>query len=122
MTARLTIADGQLEGWSLRIRADGRVEARSGARGVRWSLAPLRLLARHYPVDSAVWAWLREHGAGARPTPSGASVPASQRSTVAVQVRCTPELAARARDTARRRGLTLADVLEAGVATVEATR
>ena len=60
-----------------------------------------------------------------KPTPerksrSGAHIPNSLRGTVRVEVRCSPELAERARATADRHGRTLAQVLEAGVDATEA--
>ena len=56
----------------------------------------------------------------AKPTPerksrSGSYVPDDLRGTVRVVVRCSPELAARARRAATTSGRTLAQVLEAGV-------
>jgi len=87
------ITDGQLAGWSLRVRAGG-IQARPV--GGEWSRAPLRLLAKHYDANSDVWGWLRAHGA-TRPSPSGSSVPDAQRSTVRVTVHLPPD-AARALD------------------------
>lgn len=46
---------------------------------------------------------------------SGSYVPDALRGTTRVVVRCSPDLAKRARATAERHGRTLADVLEAGV-------
>ena len=50
-----------------------------------------------------------------RKSRSGAYVPDDLRGTGRVVVRCSPELAARARRAATSRGRTLAQVLEAGV-------
>jgi len=55
-----------------------------------------------------------------RKSRSGSHVPNSLRGTVRVEVRCSPELAERARATADRHGRTLAQVLEAGVNATEA--
>ncbi len=50
-----------------------------------------------------------------RKSRSGSYLPDSQRGTVRVVVRCSPELAATVRETTRRHDCTLAEVLEAGV-------
>jgi hypothetical protein len=60
----------------------------------------------------------------AKPNPerksrSGSYVPNDLRGTVRVEIRCSPELAERARRAASRRQVTLAEVLEAGVNNLE---
>lgn len=45
---------------------------------------------------------------------SGSYVPLALRGTVVVQIRCSADLAARARHEARRTGLSLADILSLG--------
>lgn len=47
---------------------------------------------------------------------SGSHVPNSLRHTVRVEIRCSAALAARARQESRRTGLSLAEILSAGVA------
>lgn len=77
---RLRVVDGQ--------RDDGPVVETCAPGSDRWSAAPLRHLARTYPVGEGPWPWLRERGVR-RPSPSGsrsASQPAAERSTRAVRV------------------------------------
>lgn len=57
-----------------------------------------------------------------RPVHSGPNIPDEQRHTVPLKIRCQPLLAARARALARKRALTLADVLEAGCEAVESEK
>lgn len=52
------------------------------------------------------------------PRPRSGWVSEDDRSTVQFKIRCSPELAAQARAVAKKRGMTLADVLAAGVASL----
>lgn len=55
------------------------------------------------------------------PRPRSGWVPEDARHTVQLKVRCSPELAERARMVTKKKGVTLADVLEAGVAVLQST-
>lgn len=58
---------------------------------------------------------------GRRFKPSGPNIPNAQRHTVKLEVRCSPELAAEARafvDARKTEGMTLAQVLAAGLASL----
>lgn len=57
---------------------------------------------------------MKKRGAPA-PRPRSGWVPEDARHTVRLVVRCSPELAERARSTAAERGVTLAAILQAGV-------
>lgn len=61
-----------------------------------------------------------------KPTParkaSGKSIQEWQRTTARLVVRCSPELAARARRVGEERDVTLAQLLESGVRSAEAER
>jgi hypothetical protein len=46
---------------------------------------------------------------------SGSHIPNSLRGTVRIEIRCSPDLAARARQESRRTGLSLAEILAEGV-------
>ena len=64
---------------------------------------------------------MRETGGPKGPArPRSGWVPEDARHTVTVKIRCKAMLADRARLLARQRGITLADVLAAGVAALEA--
>lgn len=54
-----------------------------------------------------------------RPKVSGPNIPSSQRHTVKLDVRCKPELAAEARELTKAKGVTLADILAAGIAALK---
>ena len=58
---------------------------------------------------------LRPDMTGRRFKQSGPNIPKSQRHTVPLQVRCAPELAAQARALCAARGVTLAQILKAGL-------
>lgn len=103
------IPDGQYAGWTLRIAPSGAVDARGGV-GQLWRRAPLRLLAKHYAVGEGPWPWLREHGVR-RPSPSGPSMAAPQRTTVEVKLRLAPDVAARLRAYASRRNVTVSGAI-----------
>lgn len=51
----------------------------------------------------------------AKKTRSGSYVPNALRGTVRIEVRCSEELAARARAVAKEHGCTLADIVDAGL-------
>lgn len=55
---------------------------------------------------------------GRRFKPSGPNIPNAQRHTVKLEVRCSPELASSVRALCTAKGLTLAQVLAAGVASL----
>jgi hypothetical protein len=113
--ATLTIAEGQFRGWLLRAGGVRGAQARMDQPGARWMPAPLRLLARHYAADSAVWAWLREHGVR-RPSPSGPSgpsVPRAERTRRAIEVTLSDEARARLAELAEARGVSRSELVEA---------
>ncbi len=59
---------------------------------------------------------------GRRFKPSGVNIPEGDRHTVTLKARCEPELAARVRAFCNATGLTLAQVLEAGMQALAAQR
>lgn len=58
---------------------------------------------------------------GRRFKPSGPNIPNAQRHTVKLDVRCAPELAADVRALCAAKGVTLAQVLAAGLASLRAS-
>gem|GEM_PF-6736930 len=112
MQTLMKITAGPLAGWRL-IIDNGAVTSWDGRTPERWTPAPLRRLAREYPVGSEVWQWLRQHGVR-RPSPSGPSgpsLPRSQRGTRKVEISLSPAADAALSELAR--GGTKSAVVEA---------